>query len=267
MAIKNFQDETVQPEHDQFTPHRDTHYLLALVTRGEARLNLDFEELTVNAPALLIVFPGQVHYFLEQQDLRGWAISFDPTLMDPDLEPVLSRGSMGPLPLQSATLFHDQLTALMQLLEGLMGNAADAYTSRTASALLKALLSLIAGQLNTTSADVPAKVRRAVQIEQDFRQLLEQHFVDWKQPAQYADQLAITVSHLNDTVKAVTGSSVSTHIQQRAMLEAKRLLYFTQHSAREIGYELGYDEPVYFGKLFKKVTGLTPLQFRQQFRQ
>lgn len=267
MAIKNFQDETAQPEHDQFTPHRDTHYLLALVTQGAARLNLDFEEVTVAAPALLIVFPGQVHYFLEQHDLRGWAISFDPTLMEPDFEPVLSRGNTGPLPLQASTPFYGQLTALMELLEGLMSNATDAYTSRTASALLKGLLSLIAGQLNTASADVAAKLRRAVLIEQGFRQLLEQHFIDWKQPAQYADQLAITVSHLNDTVKEVTGLSVSTHIQQRAILEAKRLLYFTQHSAREIGYELGYDEPVYFGKLFKKVTGLTPLAFRQQFRQ
>ncbi|MCZ8216998.1 MAG: helix-turn-helix domain-containing protein, partial [Cyclobacteriaceae bacterium] len=72
--------------------------------------------------------------------------------------------------------------------------------------------------------------------------------------------------HLNDTVKAFTSNSVSTHIQQISILEAKRQLYFTNKSVKEIAYDLGYDEPVYFGKLFKKITNHTPLAFRQQFR-
>ena len=67
-------------------------------------------------------------------------------------------------------------------------------------------------------------------------------------------------------MKALTGFPVSVHIQQASILEAKRLLYFTDKSVKEVSYEVGYDEPVYFGKLFKKVTNLTPLQFRQQFR-
>lgn len=49
-------------------------------------------------------------------------------------------------------------------------------------------------------------------------------------------------------------------------MEAKRLLYFTDNTVKEIAYEVGYDEPVYFGKLFKKITKLTPLEFRKKFR-
>jgi AraC family transcriptional regulator, transcriptional activator of pobA len=82
----------------------------------------------------------------------------------------------------------------------------------------------------------------------------------------YASALSITVSHLNDTIKELTNFPVSIHIQNASILEAKRLLYFSDNSIKEIGYEIGYDDAVYFGKLFKKITSLTPLQFRQQFR-
>ena len=143
---------------------------------------------------------------------------------------------------------------------------ADAYSGRTQQTLLLALLSLVAGQLAPEPNAVPAREGRGPQIERAFQQLLRQHFAQWKQPAQYAVALHISVAHLNDMVKSRTGLSVSGHVQQRAILEAKRLLGFTAQSVKEIGYALGYDEPVYFGKLFKKVTGMTPQQFRRQFR-
>ena len=96
--------------------------------------------------------------------------------------------------------------------------------------------------------------------------LTKEHFKIWKQPAQYAAALSISTAHLNDTVKSLTGSPVSVHIQEASIMEAKRLLYFTANSVKEIAYEVGYEEPVYFGKLFKKVTNLTPLEFRKKFR-
>jgi AraC-like DNA-binding protein len=63
-------------------------------------------------------------------------------------------------------------------------------------------------------------------------------------------------------VKAVTGKSVSTHIQLRVVLEAKRLLYHSGRSVKEIAGELGYDDYSYFTRLFTKVVGMTPIAFR-----
>ncbi|UOQ69628.1 helix-turn-helix domain-containing protein [Hymenobacter volaticus] len=162
--------------------------------------------------------------------------------------------------------FYARVVALLSLLTDCQADLANAYSGRTLQTLFITLLSLVAGQLTPDSAAVPAREGRGPQIERAFQQLLRQHYAQWKQPAQYAAALNITVAHLNDTVKALTGTSVSAHLQQRAILEAKRLLGFTDRSVKEIGYALGYDEPVYFGKLFKKVTGLTPQQFRYQFR-
>jgi YesN/AraC family two-component response regulator len=124
------------------------------------------------------------------------------------------------------------------------------------------MLSILAGKL---SAGNKVKANRSSIIEQEFNQLLQQHYKTWKQPAQYAKALSVSVAHLNESVKNISGNPVSIQIQEKSVLEAKRLLYFTKLSVKEIGYELGYDNPVYFSKLFKKITSFTPLEFREQY--
>lgn len=111
-----------------------------------------------------------------------------------------------------------------------------------------------------------SKEKRAYIIEQDFRALLKLHYKEWKKPSHYAEKLSLTTSHLNDSIKEVTGKSVTAHLQEQCIMEAKRLLYFTDLEVREIGFILGFNDAVYFGKLFRKLTGTTPLGFRSNFR-
>lgn len=99
-----------------------------------------------------------------------------------------------------------------------------------------------------------------------FRQLLKKDFKRLKKPADYAHSLGITPAHLNDTIKLATGYSVSEQIHQQIILETKRLLFFSELSMKEIGFEIGFEDPVYFNRLFKKLTGQTPLTFRETFR-
>ena len=256
-----------EDEHAVSKPHRDDHYLLMMATQGRFILNLDFDEVAFTGPALLVVLPGQVHHIIDTTDPQGWIVSFDSSLLDGEFQLVLEKGFTTPVVVDRQTDFYQQTVALLALIEKIQAGVADTYTGRTTHALLTALLSLIAGQLIAGVPETKAKESRGAIIEQSFRQLLKQHYTRWKQPNQYAAELAVTVAHLNDTVKEITGSSVSTHIRQRSILEAKRLLSFTDLSVKEIGYAIGYDEPVHFGKLFKKATGFTPLHFRRQFRE
>ena len=85
-----------------------------------------------------------------------------------------------------------------------------------------------------------------------------------KSPAEYAKTLNISSAYLNECVKSTTGNSVSYYIQQRIILEAKRLLYHSGKSVKEIAVELGYDDYPYFSRLFSKVTGMTALAFRNK---
>ncbi|MEO6177001.1 MAG: AraC family transcriptional regulator [Flavobacterium circumlabens] len=253
-------------EHDISKPHRDNHCQLMLATEGSFKLNIDFKNVEFNAPALICVFPEQVHYIIEVDSPKGWIINFDPSLVDKELLQLMENKMNAPLPLEpTANLFH-QATTLMALIEKLQSENTNKFVHKASHSLLNGLLNLIIGEIMTGSSSQNQKTSRGIILKDTFGQLLKQHFKTWKQPAQYAAALAISAAHLNDTVKALTGNPISIHIQETSILEAKRLLYFTDNSVKEIAHEVGYDEPVYFGKLFKKLTNMTPLEFRKQFR-
>jgi AraC family transcriptional activator of pobA len=248
ISILDMQAGFSEKEHDVFTPHRDKHYLLVIATKGDFCMIIDFQMITVTAPAILLISPGQVHQLLEINDPHGLSINFDPSLLPSGLQHTLL--------LEDAVLLQ-QVHALAQVMLQLQ---TDQHPAK--QAILHAILHLIA---NTTA--IPArKENRALIIEKEFRILLQQHFKEWKKPSLYAAALAISLPHLNDTVRSITGHSISTHIQQQVILEAKRLLYFSELSMKEISFALGIEDPVYFSKLFKKLVDITPMEFRQRFR-
>jgi AraC family transcriptional activator of pobA len=247
--------------------HRDAHYLLVLLNAGELHLTLDFEELILRAPALLLVSPGQVHQLRGARAPLGWGVSFEPSLVAEEVRTLLEQGLRQPLPLAAHPALQARATTLLALLADYQQDASGPSLGPALQALLVALLHLLAAVLAPPTVTAGASITRGQELLAGFYQLLRQHFAAWKQPAQYAAALAVTPSHLNDTVKGLSGQSVSQHLQARVILEAKRLLYYSDQSVKQVGYALGYDEPVYFGKLFKKVAGLTPQQFRHSIRE
>lgn len=253
-------------EHDISNPHRDDHCQLMLALQGEFKLNIDFENVEFSSPALLCVFPEEVHHVIEVKNPKGWMISFDPSLVNNEVMQLLENKMTHPFLLKEGSAFFQQLIVLMDLIEKMQVQNTNTYIQKSIHALLNSLLSLIAGQLFSNIPLDKEKENRSVIIKETFLKLAKENFKIWKQPAQYASVLSISTAHLNDTVKLLTGSSVSANIQKVSIMEAKRLLYFTDKTVKEIAYEVGYDEPVYFGKLFKKVAHLTPLEFRKKFR-
>ncbi|CAM4091881.1 Helix-turn-helix domain-containing protein [Pedobacter westerhofensis] len=80
-----------------------------------------------------------------------------------------------------------------------------------------------------------------------------------------SDQLNISTNYLSDMLRSITGQSTQQHIHNKLIDKAKELLTTTNLSAREIAYQLGFEYPQSFNKLFKKKTDLSPLEFRQTF--
>jgi AraC family transcriptional activator of pobA len=265
MIIKNLRAAAHISEHDHSRPHRDDHYLLVLATSGDLGITIDFENITVVTPMMLLILPGQIHHLFSISNLKGWAISIDPSLIDKEFQLIFERGLQQPLSLAINSTFYGHASKLFEVMEKLQATLENPSHLRANRSILDAVLALFAGETNIINRVGSARTNRGAIIEQAFKQLLKLHYREWKQPANYASELNISVSHLYDTIKSITGDSVSACIQQYCMLEAKRLLCFTKLTVKEIGYQLGYDEPVYFGKLFKKITGFTPLQFRKQY--
>jgi AraC-like DNA-binding protein len=104
-------------------------------------------------------------------------------------------------------------------------------------------------------------------ITRAFKTTLEKNYKKVKNPRDYAGLLNLSTSYLNECVKVTTGKPVSIHIQQRIILEAKRLLYHSGKSVKEIADELGYDDFSYFTRLFSKAVGMSPTAFLAKNRE
>jgi AraC-like DNA-binding protein len=97
-----------------------------------------------------------------------------------------------------------------------------------------------------------------------FKDLLEINFKTQKQVSFYAKELIITEKRLNQATSKVFGKTPKHIIDDRIILEAKRILVHTNESIKEVAYNLGFEEPTNFIKYFKKHSSVTPTEFREQ---
>jgi AraC-like DNA-binding protein len=100
----------------------------------------------------------------------------------------------------------------------------------------------------------------------DFIALVQQHFRHSHCTEEYARQLSLTYEQLNELARKVSGYTACQLLNERVMTEARRsLLYETHKSVKEIAYELGFDDPAYFTRYFKKHNGVSPTDFKHQY--
>jgi len=149
----------------------------------------------------------------------------------------------------------------------------DAYVGQTEGPFyLQMVYSLlnyflgIAASCYCTNTTGPKAISRPNLIAHDFKKLLADNFKTEKSPSAYAAMLNISAPYLNEALKKVTGLPVTYWITHEVVLEAKRLLFYTDLTVKEIAHQLGYDDHTYFSRLFKSAENTTPLAFRNSYR-
>lgn len=100
------------------------------------------------------------------------------------------------------------------------------------------------------------------EIIENFYNLLDENYAGHHLISFYTQKLNVTANILAKKIKAVSGKTFQTVVNDRIVIEAMRKLFNTNKSVKEIAYELGYDDPAYFHRFFKKITGNTPQDFR-----
>ena len=110
----------------------------------------------------------------------------------------------------------------------------------------------------------PQKNSRYWDLTYRFEQLAREHFREVRSPVQYAEWLNITPKHLSDVLIHTQGKPALSLLHELLLQEAKNLLLYSSMPVAEIAYQLHFEEPTYFGRFFKKLTGQTPLQYRMQ---
>lgn len=102
-------------------------------------------------------------------------------------------------------------------------------------------------------------------VFRDFSRHLEIHFREKHNVADYADLLHIAPKTLTHKFKSLNLESPNQFIINRILLEAKRLLFYTDKPVKEIAYDLGYEDPAYFNRLFTNKIGSTPTNFKKNY--
>jgi len=242
--------------------HRDEGHLFILQEKGTTYIEIDFQKHKIQAPALIYIHPNQVHRLIkfENATFGTWMITSE------NLHQEYIRLLEDLTPVKFLSLKKEPLSIISEMLS-LCINLSERKDEKLYYSILKescnTLVALVISQYLSLSKSTD-QISRFTVITKAFKLSLEQNYIEIKSPAEYAKNLNISTAYLNECVKTTTGHPVSYHIQQRVILESKRLLYHSDKSIKEIASELGYDDYSYFTRLFTKVTGMTPLAFRNK---
>lgn len=247
-----------------FDPHRHDSYGLFLLRSGRIRMMVEGLELIMEDSSLLLVQPGQIHQSIESKDVSGWVIFFDSKNLDMNTRTITEQSVEDIAIFQLSPdelLFADRL--LSSIHQAYEHSNFGPFLTQILHSLVNALFYQVANMHLARKSANKSFIGRPRQIVQEFKDLIKSHFKSLKKPSGYAEQMHISVSYLNDTVKAQTGYTATHLIQQEVIGEAKKQLKYSTKSIKEIAINLGYDDYKYFIRLFTKIVNSSPSVFRQ----
>lgn len=248
-------------------PHKHDFYEVLFLTRGSGIHIIDGNKYEIKPPCVFFLSPGQAHKLELSHDIDGYIFLFAADLyllnqanknrllelpfffsVDQDNPPLLLKEE-------------NDIEFFKQLFE-----RGCKEVSSDNSELVRSILDVI---LQTCNKLYPAEVlgmqkSRGHLLVKNLLQLIEENYQKNLSINEYADLLSITPNHLTQMVKQVTGNTSAKLLQNKVILETKRLLIHTEMTVTEIADYMNFSDQSYFTKFFKKACGLTPLQYRKR---
>lgn len=248
-------------------PHRHNFYHIVWISTGSGYHIIDSINYEVRPNTLFFMAPGQIHDFGLSDDTTGFAISFTAEFFS---FKVPNRNSVTEIPVYNLERIHDalymtgaQAVDLRRPLDDLI----DEYRAQAAGfedavwSYLRVFLIKAARLVGT--ADEDSFFSRNLLLSRRFNCLLEKHSDSIHDTVVYARMLNVTERALNDATRKTLGKTAAKLIRERVMLEAKRMLLYSEGTVAEVANQLAFDDPAYFSRCFRKHTGRSPREFRQ----
>lgn len=268
--ISDFNEEEL--EHN-LMPHLHDYYSIFWIESGEAIHATEFVEYSLKQDTILFVPPGLKHRMYIDKSVGGIYILFN--------EDFIQYNRKNHVPLKEYRLFNNpdfkSLITVIPEKRKKLGNITelildefqntDDYSQDIVLNLLHLFLlesRRIFDQQNQSPKEESDSTPDATIIK--FKQLIEENYTTQKNVTPYAEMLNMNPSCLNELTKRTTGITAGELIRNRVIGEIKKLLYSSSLSGKEIAFDLGFDDPAYFSRFFRKYTGLTLKEFRDQSR-
>jgi AraC family transcriptional activator of pobA len=234
------------------TAHRKPYYFFVCMLDGSTQHGVDLEQFTVENNELLFILPHQIHQLPKVGHGKDYfKLGFDEDCLSrlpkqyPFLVNPLNQQKLKLKPIVSA-----RIKAIFEILLQLLS------TMNTEPELILAHLNSLLTEIDSayfSNHKKPADDRLSKYI--DFKVFVENNLTDHPSISNIASQLALNTNSLYHLVKHYSGLSPKEFITNRLILEARRRLYYSETtSIKELAFELGFNDPEYFSRLFKKVT-------------
>lgn len=250
---------------------RADHYnKIFLIHKGEGNITDIEGRKAINAPCAIIYSAHQPFYFEEvSKDFESEVVLFDDSFLDP----AKLTGSKGTLDFKvkgtrSFTNFLGKCgnyKSVCLIVEELRSELELEFSDRD---ILTNYLDILLLKINKAKQIDPARELVVANTNQrshfvtHMMALVDNHFRTEKRTNFYARELCIAPNTLSKYMKKYFGKSLTQLIHDRVIMEAKRELNASEKSIKEVAYDLGFDDPLYFSRLFKKMTRVCPKVYK-----
>lgn len=246
-------------------PHKNNFYTLLIINQAQGKIEIDNEKIYLLDAKIIIIKPRCINSIELDNKASGKIICFSEDFFSLRYNNnALSQFTF--LDRKARTFFRlaevqrQKLDILLQLIQD------EFHLQKSESTkVIRSYLNIFLFELERLYR--PMGIVKNSGLKQNkilqFEKLIENHFVTQKMPSGYADMLHISANYLNKLCKQETGQTAGDLIRKQIIIEAQRLLHFTNLSISEIADKLGFDNVSYFVTFFKKKTQKTPEQFRK----
>jgi AraC family transcriptional activator of pobA len=264
--VEAFED-CVSVRHRRMEVHRHD-YVELFFLQGPGSVLIDFENRSLSGRCLVAIGPGRVHAW-QATKMTGLYIAFTQEFFD---GAALPPSALFDYPF----LFGGELSAVIHLqpkqgtqAQGLFRDIHCEFEKheKLAVEMIRHQLRLLMVHLSRLYAATSPAPFAAVGLVRRFRQAVERSFRASTSVRDYARDVGVTTSHLNEALRLETGLTAGDLIRARLLLEAKRLLLHSELTMAEIGYELGFEDPSYFSRFIRRELKTSPAEFRNLIRQ
>lgn len=252
-----------------FVPHRNNFYKLILVREGNSRHWVDMVPFTVKPNAFYFSSPQHIVLKEENSYSDVVAICFTDEFLEIEENRMLRK-----LPIiqnlrneHELVLSDEDITYLNDVIDKLIAEYKheNGWRNSMLSAYLQVMLIYLSRIYTERFADNNSHENR--ELLKRFQSLITENFNTVHDVAGYAAMVNLSAGHFSELIKVQSGKTAMQHIHERLLLEAKRLLFHTQTSVKEIAFQLGFEDASYFNRFFKRLTSATPAEYRSSIRE
>jgi AraC family transcriptional activator of pobA len=250
-------------------PHRHDYHELIWVSEGTGEHLIDGEPVPVQPGTVMLIGRGQVHVFKRAERLVGAVLRFGDELLTGEAgraAPGWMLAGRGGRTICVPASEADRLEATLDAIAAESVRPPDPYSAELERHLIATVLLWVERWYDASRIESRDTDDAEVQLHRRFAGLLETEFAQHHEAAYYADALAVPPAALSRALTQVTGRGTKDLILDRVMLEAARLLRFTDLTVGEVSFEAGYTDPFYFSRAFKRRFGEAPQTYRERIR-